>query len=1029
MASSPWLSSVAVPVSRFGPLVVFPRPAVWPATRMASKKRAGEAAEGQPQAKKPVGAPAAASGAPPLAQAPVAAASGALPLAQAPVPPPLCIAKLLETESASLQKKKDELAEWVRAAKTYVDHALHMFLQERKSELSFALPPKCSMIPPLAISNNAAPGANLSAFREVINYDNMMASLSRTKQYEAAGTVWMLDPISSDIDDVSVIQLEGAIGIWSAGALRLSSTRAPSQRLSFDAPLPVKVVDANKVAQRVEAGKPGVCVAEPLLMLAGRAVVIAWYSAMSQALQQSNRNLAWHLFNAALSVPIRMRLLPDGDASHLAALTFSETLFASAAAGGADSFWRFAEKACRLTGVATSFAKQESAVKLEVVIKNYGLTFRSKAIGHAGATALKAVQPFVMDDACCSAFALAEAYCPELRDPTLLMRICYACSGRNAVCDAKAGEYFVFIMNCLRVARLTGDIPKDEKISVRRTIGRKAKKTPGTLWALFKKKELVDFIFHEAGLHIDKDTQDSMAIFKTPLGIVQKFAASGADGLAASYRTSESGSSPDGMRALFARPVAEHRDGASPKAKAMIDVAWLVWNGDCDGDIADLAAQEMMQHGSVGFSWHTWLSETSQQLGTAYGAFVAAFTTRPTPAAPPEEDMSVGLSGVTTLGDAQKEELRNLQELLKQLRRRTVRFVALPHVSGASGAEFSQAQLQSAWEKISLGHRFGKKKKDHVRAIVASAELFPPNLVKQGAKARLIDPMACDDDKWKRLIEFVCSKRGKDDVLILFDGRGRANRRAIEFQEQKLVASGAHTLVECWCVYSQPSRQEDPRAVARAHSHTLNNKETVFFSLPAGVPRRVVHRSEFNSCGETSSAATTYTGISMRRFSELPRMSCDTKASILEAAAPGPEAERLKGDIHEKGHPLSYNEVKPISFWQTIMEHHTVTHIVDFTPGSGALAVAASGAVEYEGIAANEAHRDWLDSVVDRCVMYKAGHETGYAEQLGGDAEFVEKASKYFGGTMMEARRLLMPAGGDGDEGDDDEDDGGSDLD
>ena len=108
------------------------------------------------------------------------------------------------------------------------------------------------------------------------------------------------------------------------------------------------------------------------------------------------------------------------------------------------------------------------------------------------------------------------------------------------------------------------------------------------------------------------------------------------------------------------------------------------------------------------------------------------------------------------------------------------------------------------------------------------------------------------------------------------------------------------------------------------------------------------------------------------------------------------------------------------------MEHHNVTHVVDFTPGSGALAVAASGAMQYEGIACNDAHRDWLDSIVDRCVMYKAGHEEGYAEQLGGDAEFVEKASKYFGGTMMEARRLLMPVDGEGgdDEGDDDEADG-----
>ena len=108
--------------------------------------------------------------------------------------------------------------------------------------------------------------------------------------------------------------------------------------------------------------------------------------------------------------------------------------------------------------------------------------------------------------------------------------------------------------------------------------------------------------------------------------------------------------------------------------------------------------------------------------------------------------------------------------------------------------------------------------------------------------------------------------------------------------------------------------------------------------------------------------------------------------------------------------------MKPITFWQTIMEHHKVTHIVEFTPGYGALVVAASGAMECEGIAGDDAHRDWLNSIVDRCVRYKAGHDEGYAEQLGGDEGFVEKASKYFGGTMMAARRLLGPVDADGDD-------------
>ena len=153
-------------------------------------------------------------------------------------------------------------------------------------------------------------------------------------------------------------------------------------------------------------------------------------------------------------------------------------------------------------------------------------------------------------------------------------------------------------------------------------------------------------------------------------------------------------------------------------------------------------------------------------------------------------------------------------------------------------------------------------------------------------------------------------------------------------------------------------------------------------------------------------------------------MTHDIKESILGAASCAcvdgdARMPRLQRDIDEKGHPFSYCEVKSISLWQAIMEHHNVTHIVDFSPGSGALAVAASGAMECEGVACNDAHRDWLDSIVDRCVMYKAGHEEGYAQSLGGDADFVEKASKYFSGTMMEAKRTLMPVAGE--DGEDEE--------
>ena len=106
-----------------------------------------------------------------------------------------------------------------------------------------------------------------------------------------------------------------------------------------------------------------------------------------------------------------------------------------------------------------------------------------------------------------------------------------------------------------------------------------------------------------------------------------------------------------------------------------------------------------------------------------------------------------------------------------------------------------------------------------------------------------------------------------------------------------------------------------------------NNKEAALVSFPTGKTKeKVIHRAEFNTCGEVSTTSPTYTGVPMRRFSELPRMSHDLKVGILGAAASGAsEMKRLQADIDEKGHPFSWAEAKPIGLWQRICEHHKVT--------------------------------------------------------------------------------------------------------
>ena len=233
----------------------------------------------------------------------------------------------------------------------------------------------------------------------------------------------------------------------------------------------------------------------------------------------------------------------------------------------------------------------------------------------------------------------------------------------------------------------------------------------------------------------------------------------------------------------------------------------------------------------------------------------------------------------------------------------------------------------------------------------------------------------------------------------------------IETFEDKMAASGAHVMAECWVVFVLPEKTQEIRMLARQTSFAHNNKEMCFCAVPLKKgASKLVQRAEFNSCGEISTSSTTYTGVPVRRFSELPRMNHETKASILGVGADGSvKSKRVQKDIEDKGHPFSFCEVKPLNLWQRICEHHQVTHIVDFSAGSAALAIAASGAMEYEGVAANPEHCAWLDTTLDRCVMYMAGKDKEVANNFGGYDEFMEKMGKYFAGTMMEARRLMEP--------------------
>ena len=114
-------------------------------------------------------------------------------------------------------------------------------------------------------------------------------------------------------------------------------------------------------------------------------MVVAWYGAMADALEETAASGAaaceervFKLFEAALSVPIRLRLNPDADSCRMLSLGFSETVFAVSGAAGADSFWKFAQKVCGL-----SVFKQPTGFSIPralAALKQTGLSFKGKPL-------------------------------------------------------------------------------------------------------------------------------------------------------------------------------------------------------------------------------------------------------------------------------------------------------------------------------------------------------------------------------------------------------------------------------------------------------------------------------------------------------------------------------------------------------------------------------------------------------------------------------------------------------------------------
>ena len=122
--------------------------------------------------------------------------------------------------------------------------------------------------------------------------------------------------------------------------------------------------------------------------------MLAWYEAMNEALKLANADchgMIKHLFQAALSAPIRHRCSPSFQMVQLDSLYFSEVL-RTAGTACVDSFWDFAAKVDSLLPNTLGSPKTTVNALLQQLAQN-GLRFKGRDISRHTALALDALAP------------------------------------------------------------------------------------------------------------------------------------------------------------------------------------------------------------------------------------------------------------------------------------------------------------------------------------------------------------------------------------------------------------------------------------------------------------------------------------------------------------------------------------------------------------------------------------------------------------------------------------------------------------
>ena len=299
--------------------------------------------------------------------------------------------------------------------------------------------------------------------------------------------------------------------------------------------------------------------------------------------------------------------------------------------------------------------------------------------------------------------------------------------------------------------------------------------------------------------------------------------------------------------------------------------------------------------------------------------------------------------------------------------------------------------------------------------VLLNAELFPSKDLFLRSNAH--KELAPCPDTLKQAAQFGASARNANSVVMLGDGRNRKIRKVFEAIVEEQQPDESKQFETCM-TYRIPAKG-DPRFPKRKTFGALSNRETMQGMVPVPKVRMVSKsRQHFSACGEKSSYATTYTGVPIRTWERLPRLSLEDKEKICSVKMP--TIDESLWEYMKSGHPLFMLEMKNVDFYVALFQDLAVTHVLDLAAGSAAAAMAAVMLhIHYEGWGMNEAHCNWLDRIMDKAMYAIIAQDDVDEEAQKIKADVVH----YFNAQIEEAQDMLDCSLDEVDHDDDDDDD------